>query len=96
MENGASAPRGGWWQRININNKCVGETLVLAGTRLRPVPYKYHSLNRCSLWSDLRQEIRRLAGSRGDTSYLRGGWSGDRKDGPFDGWKANIEMINAL
>ncbi len=55
-----------------------------------------HFLFRCSLWSDLRQEIRRIAGPRwGDTSYLLGGWSGTWKDGPFDKWKPNIEMINA-
>lgn len=47
-------------------------------------------------WSDLRQEIHRLAGPRwGDTSYLLGGWSGTWKDGPFDKWKPNTEMINA-
>lgn len=53
-----------------------------------------HFLLRC--WSDLRQEIHRLAGPRwGDTSYLLGGWSGTWKDGPFDKWKPNTEMINA-
>ncbi len=29
------------------------------------------------------------------TSYLLGGWSGPSKDGLFEGWKPNAEMINA-
>ena len=45
---------------------------------------------------DIRREIRKLAGPRwGDTSYLLGGWSGPQKDGPFEKWKPNTEMINA-
>ena len=55
-----------------------------------------HFLFRCLLWSEHRSEIRRLAGSRwGDTSYLLGGWSGPSKDGLFEKWKPNTEMINA-
>ena len=55
-----------------------------------------HFLFRCPLWTEYRQEIRRLAGPRwGDTSYLLGGWSGPQKDGPFEKWKPNTEMINA-
>ena len=54
-----------------------------------------HFLFRCSLWSEHRSEIRQLAGCRwGDTSYLLGGSSGPSKDGLFERWKPNAEMIN--
>lgn len=55
-----------------------------------------HFLFRCSLWSEHSSKIRRLAGTRwGDTSYLLGGWSRPSKDGLFEKWKPNAEMINA-
>lgn len=57
-----------------------------------------HLLFRCGKWSILREEhkIKRLAKSRwGDTAFLLGGWSGERKDGILESWKPNLKMVNA-
>ena len=57
-----------------------------------------HLLFRCSRWSILSEEhkIKRLAKGRwGDTAYLLGGWSGERKDGALQSWKPNLKVVNA-
>ena len=57
-----------------------------------------HLLFRCSRWSILREEhkIKRLAKGRwGDTAYLLGGWSGERKDGALQSWKPNLKVVKA-
>lgn len=54
------------------------------------------SLFRFPRWSNIRGEIRRLAGRRwGDTSDLLGGWSGEQKDGELAKWKPINEMVTA-
>lgn len=51
---------------------------------------------RCPLWSNLRQEFKRLAANRwGDLSYALGGWSNKRKDGPLDRWTPQTAMVSA-
>ena len=53
---------------------------------------------RCGRWSILREEhkIKRLAKGRwGDTAYLLGGWSGERKDVALESWNPNLKMVNA-
>lgn len=43
-----------------------------------------------------RSEIRRLAGNRwDDSSYLLGGWSGERKAGASAKWRPNAEIVTA-
>lgn len=55
-------------------------------------------LFRCGRWSTLGEahKIRSLAKSRwGDTAYLLGGWSGERKDGALHNWKRSLKVVNA-
>ena len=53
-------------------------------------------LFRCPRWSNLRQEVKRLAANCwGDLSYALGGWSSERKDGPLDRWTSHTAMVSA-
>lgn len=84
---------------ISRLNRYLGTIGAAASTEFqcqRGVETVDHFLFRCALWSEHRREIRGLAGPRwGDTSYLLGGWSGPVKDGLFERWKPNAEMITA-
>ncbi len=54
-----------------------------------------HFLFQCPLWINLRQEFKRLAANWwGDLSYVLGGWSNERKDGPLDKWTPQTAMIS--
>ena len=82
---------------ISRLNRYLGTIGAVASTECqcqRGVETVDHFLFRCALWSEHRREIRRLAGPRwGDTSYLLGDWSRIIKDGFFERWKPNTEMI---
>lgn len=57
-----------------------------------------HFLFRCGWWSTLRgaHKIRSLAKSRwGNTAYLLGRWSGERKNVVLHNWKPNLKIVNA-
>lgn len=54
-----------------------------------------HFLFRCPRWCNLRQELKRVAGNRwGDLSFMLGGWSNKRKDGPLDKWTPSKAAIS--
>lgn len=56
-----------------------------------------HSSFRCGWWSMLREarEIKSLAKRRwGDTAFVSGGWSGERKDGAPHSWKPDLKIVN--
>ena len=53
-------------------------------------------LFRCPRWCNLRQELKRVAANRwGDLSFMLGGWSNERKDGPLDKWRPSKAAISA-
>lgn len=62
-----------------------------------------HVLLRCPRWTDIRREMREVAGIRwGDLSYLLGGYSmkkelrtGKPVDGPREKWAPSLEMVKS-
>lgn len=43
----------------------------------------------------LREARKIQSDAGGDTAYLSGGWSGERKDGALHSWKPDLKIVNA-